>query len=100
MVFFCKKWVGRIDFLHPNMPVIVFSVVLTRCPMCMTSSVQKAAYCHDRGSKLATLDSLVLLTLLLCDTTVGLAQSVECLTAEQEVAGSILGFRPILRVLK
>ena len=26
---FCKKWIGRIDFLHPNMPVIVFSVVLT-----------------------------------------------------------------------
>ena len=43
VVFFCKKWVGRIDFLHPNMPVIVFSVVLTRCPMCKTSSVQKAA---------------------------------------------------------
>ena len=30
----------------------------------------------------------------------GLAQSVECLTAEGEVAGSIPGVGPILRVLK
>ena len=30
----------------------------------------------------------------------GLAQSVECLTAEQEVVGSITGAGPILRVLK
>ena len=30
----------------------------------------------------------------------GLAQSVECLTAEREVAGSILGAGPLLRVLK
>ena len=30
----------------------------------------------------------------------GLAQSVGCLTAEQEVVGSIPGVRPILRVLK
>ena len=30
----------------------------------------------------------------------GLAESVECLTAEQEVAGSIPGAGPIFRVLK
>ena len=30
----------------------------------------------------------------------GLAQSVECLTAEQEVAGSIPRAGPLLRVLK
>ena len=30
----------------------------------------------------------------------GLALSVERLTAEREVAGSILGARPLLRVLK
>ena len=30
----------------------------------------------------------------------GLAQSAGCLTAEQEVVGSIPGVRPILRVLK
>ena len=33
-------------------------------------------------------------------TTAGLAQSVECLTAEREVAGSTPGAGPILRVLK
>ena len=33
-------------------------------------------------------------------TTAGLAQSVECLTAEQEVMGSIPRARPIIRVLK
>ena len=33
-------------------------------------------------------------------TAVGLAQSVERLTAEREVAGSISGAGPILRVLK
>ena len=33
-------------------------------------------------------------------TAAGLAQSVERLTAEQEVTGSILGAGPILRVLK
>ena len=33
-------------------------------------------------------------------TAAGLAQSVERLTAEQEVAGSIPGAGPILRVLK
>ena len=33
-------------------------------------------------------------------TAAGLAQSVERLTAEREVAGSIPGARPILRVLK
>ena len=33
-------------------------------------------------------------------TMAGLAQSVECLTAEREVAGSILGAGPLLRVLK
>ena len=31
---------------------------------------------------------------------VGLAQLVECLTAEWEVASSIPGVRPILRILK
>ena len=62
--------------------------------------VQDKKQHNDGGSKPATLDSLVLLTLLPCDTTAGLAQSVGCLTAEQEVAGSILGVRPILRVLK
>ena len=33
-------------------------------------------------------------------TAAGLAQSVECLTAEREVGGSIPGAGPILRVLK
>ena len=33
-------------------------------------------------------------------TAAGLAQSVECLTAEREVAGSIPGTGPTLRVLK
>ena len=33
-------------------------------------------------------------------TVAGLAQSVEHLTAEREVAGSIPGARPLLRVLK
>ena len=46
------------------------------------------------------MDSLVLLTLLPCDTMAELAQLVECLTAEQEVTASILWVRPILRVLK
>ena len=37
---------------------------------------------------------------MLCLTASGLAQLVECLTAELEVAGSIPGAGPILRVLK
>ena len=37
---------------------------------------------------------------LFCITTAGLAQSVERLTAEQQVAGLIRGAGPILRVLK
>ena len=40
------------------------------------------------------------LHLVLHLTAAGLAQSVERLTAEQEVAGSIPGAGPILRVLK
>ena len=38
--------------------------------------------------------------IMLCLTASGLAQLVECLTAELEVAGSIPGAGPILRVLK
>ena len=37
---------------------------------------------------------------MLATVAAGLAQSVERLTAEREVAGSIPGTRPILRVLK
>ena len=39
-------------------------------------------------------------SVLACLTVAGLAQSVERLTAEREVAGSIPGAGPLLRVLK
>ena len=45
-------------------------------------------------------DILTIYQLLKRFSAAGLAQAVERLTAEREVAGSILGAGPILRVLK
>ena len=52
------------------------------------------------GTRLPSSRKFAQMQYMLSTHAAGLAQSVECLTAEREVAGSILGAGPLLRVLK